>query len=147
MDKSVKVILLEPGRKILWILTSGYLFSQGFIRLMNNEGNMRLGIIWLTIAIFQVSYFALSFSRKSKFSPKVKVDSAVIELKKSFWKRSELIKWEDVNFIQLSSYQVGFYLTYGTKIFSYKTNPKSSVQLKRTLREFAEAMQIQVIGG
>ena len=147
MDKSGKVILLEPGRKIFWILTSGYLFSQGLIRLMNNEGNMLLGIVWLTVAIFQVSYFALSFSGKSKFSPKVKVDSAVIELKKSFWKRPELIKWEDVNFIQLSSYQVGFYLTYGTKIFSYKTNPKSSVQLKRTLREFAEAMQTQVIGG
>lgn len=150
MDKTERTILLEPGNRILWIFMGVIFFINGITNLANEQlewYSLILGIAMIALSIIYAFYSVLAFSEKSKYSPKVRMNNKLIQLKSSFWKRGYLINWSDVKLINFGRYKVEFELSNGTKAFPYNTESKKSKELKSMLREFAESQSIQVIGG
>ncbi|MEM6736225.1 MAG: hypothetical protein AAF620_09170 [Bacteroidota bacterium] len=149
-DKLERTLLLEPGNKTLHIFIAFIFFINGIIYVIGEQSEgyrLLLGIAMIIFSICSAFYAVLAFSEDSKYSPKMRVNDKLIELKSSFWKRTDFVNWSDVKLIHFASYKVEFELYHGTKAFPYNTKGLKSKRLKRLLREFAEPRNIQIIGG
>ncbi len=123
---------------------------SGTFRFMENNIDLVGSIFGATMMIAGVSaifYGYAAFSESSKYAPRVKVDENVIELKNSFTKRVNRIKWIEVKKIEFDSYQLIFQLGEGELTFNYVSNPDVSIEIKNLLREVAQERNIEVVGG
>jgi hypothetical protein len=150
MDKTERTILLEPRNKLLWRFMSFLFILNGIFHVLSKSAEwyrLFLGIAMIIGGVFYGFYSVVGFLEDSKYAPKLRVNTQLIELKSSIWKKTHLIKWADVKLIHFASYKVEFELTNGAKAFAYNTKYEKSKQLKQIIREFAEPQNIQVIGG
>lgn len=151
INKDERTILLEPGNRILWVFMALIFFINGIIHLANEQIEwyyLILGIAMIALSISQAFYAIHAYSEISRYSPKVRVNKKIIELKNSFRKRTHSINWSDIKLIHFASYKVEFDLNNETKVaLPYNIKLKKYKELKRILREIAEPQNIQIIGG
>ncbi len=89
----------------------------------------------------------MSFSKKSKFAPRVKVDEDVIELKNSVFKPATSILWSDVKKIEFGPYKLNIQLAEQSLIFHYESSMDTSINIKSKILEVADKKNIDVVEG
>lgn len=152
-----KTILIGHNNKFSAYANKWLFILMGILFLVNGGLNISyypqeilrplFGILTLMSGIFYFFYGLIGFSVNSKYSLKVKVDKSTIELKNSLWKASTKLNWSDISSIQFQPFEVIFGLKDTSNSFSYASNADVSIEIKQTLREFAESRGIEVIGG
>ena len=129
----------------------GTLFiTQSFIYLLGtNDTFWTKAMIGMTFmsGTYMLVFGLMNFSRTSKFSPKLKIDDAYVELKTSLFKKGIKIKWQDIQSVSFKPYRVDFKLVDTVEVIAYDTTSDISIDIKETLREIAEKKNIEVIGG
>lgn len=135
-----------------WLVcfTGLLLLSSGILQLYPEPGSradLLFGLLLVVTGIFYGFYGLTAFSKKSRLALKVKVNKKAIELKNSFWKPSVSIAWEEIRSVELGNYEISFELGNLRKVFQYNTNPEVSIEIKETIRDFAELRNIRVTGG
>jgi hypothetical protein len=152
-----KIILLgipsqysKKAPKISFIIIGLYLLLLGALNFSRPDQNTfdKLSMTANFIAGFLfIIYGQIAFSRKAKAAPKISINDDIIEYKTSLFKNARHIKWQDVHAIEFSSYRVDFKLANTTETLVYEANADVSIEIKESLREFAEAKNIEVVGG
>jgi hypothetical protein len=129
----------------------GVLFLvQGFTYLFRiDQGIWTKAMMGITfMSGFYVLIFGfINFSRTSKLAPKIKIDDTSIELKTGLFRKSTVLKWVDIQSIKFKPYQVNFKTADTVQIINYDTTSDISIDVKETIREYADKMNIEIMGG
>lgn len=136
--------------KIAWIFNGVLLFSLGIIEMLRQTDELFgtiLSILLILGGVYGILYAILGLSKNSKFSPKVILSNESLTIKKSFWKPSFKIKWDEISSINFNHYQIDFQLNNEVYSFEYETNAHTSLEIKKSIREYAESKEIEVFGG
>jgi hypothetical protein len=106
------------------------------------------GIVLIVAGPLMLIYGAILFSRTNKLTPKIKVDEIGILIKEDIHKGQIKIDWENVKEITYRPFELNFHLTdNSTETVNLTTSGEISVDVKRTIREFADGKQIRIVGG
>ena len=141
--------------------------STKWIYIFNGIANTFVGIntlllgdvlnhwIFLTIALSLVIvgptsfiYAIILFNPYGKIAPSVQIDEKVILIKSDLHKRAQSIQWESIKEITYKSFELDFLLLDNkSEKITLPTSAAISIDIKKTIREFAGAKQINIIGG
>ncbi len=136
--------------RFIWVSSGVLYIVVGAFQIYkySNEGLSGLAWSYLIIGgLYLILYGYLGLSEKSKYAPKVVLTNEFIKIKKYFWKAGKKLKWSDISSIQYKSYQINFQIGKENYFFIYITNPDTSIEIKRAIREVAEINSIHVSGG
>ena len=131
-------------------LTALLFLSNGILQLYpapDSRADLIFGVLMIVTGIFYGFFGLTAFSKKSGLALKIKVNEKAIELKNSFWKPSTSVNWAEIRSVELGNYEISFELDNLRKVFHYNSNPETSMEIKETIREFAELRNIRVTGG
>lgn len=150
-----KIILLSTHEKFspktLKILTgiAGIVFiAQGILHIISDKGfpiQQVIGGICILCGAGYLFYSATSFSKKSKYSSKVKVTDDFIEFKTGFFSDAIRYYWQNIKSIQFGSYRVIFQMEDKEQSIGYSSISSVSKEIKDTIREFASTKGVLVI--
>ena len=133
------------------MLFFGILFiAQGFLYMFSlNQGAWAKPMMMMTFlsGTYVIMFALLNFSRTSRFSPKVKVDNTKVEFKTSLYKKGKSFNWQDIQSIRFKSFRIDFKTNNTVEVIAYDCTSDISIDIKETIREFAEKNNIEVIGG
>jgi hypothetical protein len=114
-------MLLEDG---LTVMSGGQLFT---------------GIFFVFYAIFTFSI--------TPITPKVAISPQAISYRRSPFGQTQTLNWSDITSIEFSAYLITFHLEGRSHSFDYKANSATSIEIKTSIREVAEQLNIEVTGG
>lgn len=102
-----------------------------------------IGLLWIVYGI-------ILFNLKNKLTPKIQIDEMEILIKEAIYKRPTKMKWENIKAINFIPYRLNFLLTDNTtktlKLWQgLSTDENVLVEIKKTIREFANDRQIKII--
>jgi hypothetical protein len=126
-----------------FIFYGAYYFSK----LDNSLPELLFRGSFILVGLAYIIYAQIAFSKSSKFAPRISINDNTIEYKLGFFKKSFRISWADIQSIEFAPYRVLYKINDKIETLSYDTNAEVSIEIKETLREFAEAKKIEVIGG
>ena len=106
---------------------------------VESMGNMVFGGFFCAYAI--VTYFATSYT------PRIQIDSSTLELRNKVFGKTWQLDWSEIRSIEFRSFEIQFNLKDDVRVFSYGSNPETSMDIKKSIREMAENKDIEVIGG
>lgn len=106
-----------------------------------------LGVLMIIGGLYYLIYGMTAFSKNSKYAQRVNIDNKIIELKNSFFRPATQLKWTDIRAIELGSYVIDFQVEGGRKKFSYQSNADVSIEIKKSIKEFAESKSIRISEG
>jgi len=123
----------------------------GFVNLLRAQSFFELryllSLVIIIAGLIAIFYGLTAFSKKSKYSLRLKVNDSIIEYKSAYLKSVTRINWDDIDEIKFDAYRIDFQLHKEMKRFSYRSNPEVSKEIKETLRHMAEEKNIPVLGG
>jgi hypothetical protein len=144
-----KIVELSPkSQKWIYIII-GTVNSAIGIRIFYHSNSLLdweliLSIMLVTCGPILLLYGLLLFW----LSPKLGVDNQGIFIKEGIFKAKININWNDVKLINYKPYELGFLLADSRiKSFVLNTNAEASLEIKRTIRRFAEQRNINVVSG
>jgi hypothetical protein len=112
-----------------------------------NWGSL-LGLLLLVAGPLLLIYGIILFNRTNKLTPKIQVNDTGILIKEDIHKGQRKIDWRNIKEITYRPFELNFHLTdNNTEIVNLSTNGEISVDVKRTIREFADSRQIKIVGG
>lgn len=140
----------KKTNKIAWVINGVILTSLGISELYRTP-NENLSFIFAVIlmlgGLYGILYAFLGLSKHSKFSPKIVLTDKHLTIKKSFWQSGLKIEWSELTSITFKPYQIDFQLSKELYIFEYETNAETSLEIKKSIRDYAVSKEIEVIGG
>ncbi|MEO1054316.1 MAG: hypothetical protein AAFX87_27005, partial [Bacteroidota bacterium] len=92
-----------------------------------------------------MSYFI--FTKNPKYAQRMAFDDQGISYKSNVFKPIISIAWDKIKTIELRPYRINFTLVDRKESFSYTTPDSVSVEIKKTVREFADSRNITITGG
>jgi hypothetical protein len=135
------------ANKYLFISTGILFLINGIYHLFSNildPIGLFLGILMLLGGIYYLIFGIFGFSKNSSLSMKVKVDEKMIELKNSFFKPSTKLDWKEIKTIEFGNYEIVFKGNSFDKIFNYNSSADISIEIKKTLKEFAIKNNVEI---
>ena len=107
-----------------------------------------LGIILVLAGPLMIIYGVILFYPTNKLTPKVQIDETGIMITEGIHKKQIKIDWTNVKEITYKAFELNFLLNdSNTEIVNLQTNAETSIEIKKTLRHFADDRQIEIIGG
>ena len=134
----------------LFLITGLFFLLNGAINIYNRSFEivgLILGILMLFGGVFYLFYAFVGASKKSRFSPKVKVTDEFIVLKSSFLGKQITLSWSTITKIEFKPLALTFVSNNRSTDFDYVTDADTSIEIKEHLRAMAESKNIEVIGG
>lgn len=105
------------------------------------------GILQMLTGVYAIVFALFVFNKNSRFAPKVTVNDKFIEIKKGILKSPNKIMWSDIRRISYDSFEITFDMGVTTEVFRYETASDISIEIKKAIREVADDMGIEVVGG
>ncbi len=141
--KTTKWILIING-----LINTGIGISQIYIADSWTSWGFLLGLLLIVAGPLFIMYGIVLFSRTNKLIPKIQVDKNGILIKEDIHKGQRKIDWENLKEITYGPFELNFHLSDNkTETVILDTNAAISVDVKRTIREFAEGRPIKIVGG
>jgi hypothetical protein len=107
-----------------------------------------LGLLLTITGPLLLIYGLILFNRANKLTPKVQVDNDGITIKEDIHKIQRRIDWRNVREINYKPFELNFHMTdNNTETVNLSTNGEISLNIKKTIRQFAEDKQIKIVGG
>ena len=148
-----KTIELTP-KTTKWIFVFNGIINSGLgLRQLytsdswTNWGSI-LGLVLLIAGPLLLIYGLVLFNRTSKLTPKVQVDDNGIIIKEDIHKGQRMIEWKNVREISYKPFELNFFLTDNNiETVNLSTSGEISLDVKKTIRQFADERQIKIVGG
>lgn len=110
--------------------------------------NSILGLLLLMAGSLLLIYVLILFNRTNKLTPKVQVNDNGIIIKTDIHKRQRTIEWGNVREIGYKPFELNFILTDNNiETVNLSTSGEISLDIKKTIRQFADDRQIKIVGG
>jgi hypothetical protein len=148
----IKTIELIP-KSTKWI----YLFNGivnsiiGIQQLLTSDTWSWLLLFGLILTVggpLMIIYSLILFSRTSVLTPRIQIDETGVLIREDIHRGQKKIEWKDVKEITYRPFELNFHLTDdNTETLSLPTSGEISIDVKKTIREFADSRQINIIGG
>lgn len=107
-----------------------------------------LGLLLVIAGPISLIYGLILFNQTNRLTPKVQVDDNGIKIKQDFYKRQRTIEWGKVKEITYKSFELNFHLKDNNiETVNLSTTGEISLDIKRTIRQFADERQIKILGG
>jgi hypothetical protein len=129
---------------VFGLITIGF-YGSGLV--FDNQNIFETNIFLIIMSIHLIFIGTVGLSKKSKLSPKVKITSEGILLRKGIFSKSLNFTWSNLHKIELGSYLVTFFTKGEQLTFSLDTSSKISVDIKKALVIAGKHQEIPVIGG
>lgn len=108
-------------------------------------------LLWLLLIItgpLMIIYGLILFNPANKLAPKVHVDDNGITIKEDIYKARRQIDWKNIREIRYKSFELNFQLTDNNiETVTLSTTGDISLDIKKTIRQFADDRQIKIVGG
>lgn len=136
--RNTRIGLIILGFSILALYISAYL-SSGEPTLVN------------PYMVFMATSFIITgtigLSKKSRFSPKIKIEENALTIKEGLWSGISRFNWDDIKQIKLGSYKIWVTSNGKEKKFNLDSTSQISIEIKKAIREIGLQKNITVIGG
>jgi hypothetical protein len=107
-----------------------------------------LGLLLIIAGPLLLIYGLILFNRTNKLTPKVQVDDNGIIIKEDIHKRQRTIEWKNVREISYKPFELNFLLADNNiETVNLSTSGEISLDVKKTIRQFADDRQIKIVGG
>jgi len=107
-----------------------------------------LGLLLIIGGPLLLIYGLILFNRTNKLTPKVQVDDIGIIIKEDIHKGQRTIEWNKVREISYKPFELNFHLTDNNiETANLSTSGEISLDIKKTIRQFADDRQIKIVGG
>jgi hypothetical protein len=107
-----------------------------------------LGLLLIIAGPLLLIYGLILFNRTNKLTPKVQVDDNGIIIKEDIHKGQRTIEWKNVREISYKPFELNFLLTDNNiETVNLSTSGEISLDVKKTIRQFADDRQIKIVGG
>jgi hypothetical protein len=107
-----------------------------------------LGFLLIFAGPLMIVYGLILFAPPNRFTPKVQVDYDGIIIKENILEVQRQIDWKNVKEISYRPFELTFHLSNNSiETVKLSTSGETSMDLKKTVREFAEERQIKIVGG
>ena len=107
-----------------------------------------LGLVLIIAGPLMIIYGVILFNRTNKLTPKVQVDDNGITVKADIHKGQRQIAWRNVKEITYKPFELNFHLTDNSiETVNLSTSGEISLDIKKTIRQFADDRQIKIVGG
>lgn len=107
-----------------------------------------LGLLLIIAGPLMFIYGLVLFGRTNKLTPKIQVDENGILVKEDIHKKQRRIDWKNIKEITYRPFELNFLLADdNTEKVILTTNGEISIEVKKTIREFADERQIKIVGG
>lgn len=136
--KNTRILLVVFGLVALFFSTAEFLTST--------DKTIRTNPFLAVMAINLIVIGTIGLSKKSKFSPKVKLTESQLILKDKIFSGQIVIPWNKIDQIELSSYKIVLHTNNITIPFTLDTTKENSIAIKKALREGGRLKNITVIG-
>ena len=148
-----KTIQLTP-KSTKWIFVINGIINSGIgLRQLSTSDSWTnwvsiLGLLLVVAGPLMFIYGLVLFGRTNRLTPKIQVDDNGILIKEDIHKGRRRIDWKNIKEITYRPFELNFHLTdNNTETVILTTNVEISVDVKRTIREFADGKQIRIVGG
>lgn len=98
------------------------------------------------LAINFILIGTIGLSKKSRFSPKLKISDDQIIFKEKIFSGQKIIPWNSVNQIQLGSYKATFITRNKKFTLKFDTHKENSIAIKQALREASITKGVEIVG-
>jgi len=148
----IKTIELIP-KSTKWIyLFNGIVNSAiGIQQLLTSDSWSWLLLFGLILTVggpLMIIYSLILFSRTSALAPRIQIDETGVLIREDIHRGQKKIEWKNVKEITYRPFELNFHLTDdNTETLSLPTTGEISIDVKKTIREFADSRQINIIGG
>ena len=148
-----KIIELTPkSTKWIFVMNGIINSSLGLLQLSASDSwtswGSILGILLVIAGPLMIVYGLILFSRTNRLVPKVLVDNNGIIIKEDIYKGQRKIDWKSIKEITYKPFELVFLLTDNNiETVNLATSAEISVDVKKTIRQFADDRQISIIGG
>ena len=88
----------------------------------------------------------MGLSKKSPFSPKVKISEHDIILRNDLWGKNTTVNWNDLEKIELGSYRLTFYKEGSYFTYHLDTIKETSIAIKQAIREAGKHKEVLITG-
>lgn len=146
-----KIIELTPKwTKWVFIINGAINSAIGINQLLqsdsiSNWGSI-LGVILLIGGLLMIIYGVILFYPTNKLTPKVQLDESGILITEGIHKKQRKIDWANIKEITYKSFELNFLLNdRSIEIVNLQTTGETSIEIKRTLRQFANDRQIEIV--
>ncbi len=141
--KSTKWIFVMNG-----IINSGIGLRQLSISDSWTSWGSLLGLLLIIAGPLSFIYGVVLFIRKNKLTPKVQIDDNGILIKQDLDTKQRQIDWATVEEITYKPFELTFHLTDNNiETVNLPTSGEISLDIKKTIRQFADRKQIKIVGG
>ena len=107
-----------------------------------------LGLLLIIAGLLLFIYGIILFNRTNKLTPKVQIDDTGITIKEDLHKKQRQIDWRSVKEISYKPFELNFHLTDNNiETVNLSTSGEISLDIKKTIRHFADERQIKIVGG
>ncbi|MEO1054828.1 MAG: hypothetical protein AAFX87_29615 [Bacteroidota bacterium] len=156
MNKEKTIFLITNNRKaaianrIVILLASISFIVSGTIRIIepvNSKWDAVLAISMLTIGVIYLIMSYVVFSKHPKLARRIAFNENGMAYKVNLFKPLQNISWDKISQIELRPYRINLFLGKEKKTVSYVAPYDVSIDIKKTVREFAGFRNITVVGG
>ncbi|MFT6802245.1 MAG: hypothetical protein ACJA2N_001431 [Salibacteraceae bacterium] len=88
----------------------------------------------------------LGLSKKSRYSPKIKITEDQIIIKEKIFSRQKALAWSTLEKIEFGSYSLLFFKPNHSFTFKLDTTKETSIAIKQALRKIGESKNIVITG-
>ena len=103
-------------------------------------------ISFFLFGVVIIAYGVILFTA-TPISPRVQVNDSEIVMRTKLFGTTEQLSWSSIQSIAFDSYEIEFETVEGRRSLSYKANPETSLEIKRSIRAMAESKDIEITGG
>lgn len=137
-----------PDKVMMWLLLflgSGYLFVgiNSFL-----EGGQPVSVTWnISFGLFIIAYGVTYFGFYLPWTPQMSINDDSIMIKPGLFSKTALIHWANVSELKLGIRRVSFKVDGVYNDFKLSVSASVSKDVKKALKEAANAKSISVEGG
>ena len=148
-----KTIELTPkSTKWIYVMNGVILSGIGLRQLYSIDSwthwTSILGLLLIICGPLFFIYGMILFSVTNRLTPKIRVDANGVLIKESIRTEQKIVDWKNVREIIYSPYELNFhFIDNHTETVNLRTSKAISVDVKKTIREFADGRQIKIVGG
>lgn len=107
-----------------------------------------LGILLLLSGLLMAILGLILFNPRNMFAPKVVIDEDRIQVREEVHVKTKTMNWGDIKEITYGPFSLDFLFKDNTsQLVILRTDGVTSVEIKKSIRDFAERKSIEVIGG
>jgi len=137
---------LSPKANKYLFIALGLMYSGLSVSMLLEEGITFMASAWMFTGLFFIIWAILTFT-VTPITPQVHLSQHLITYRKSPFKKTQKLKWSGIKSIEFSAYQITFHFAEHKHSLSYQANSATSIEIKNSIREFAENLGIEVTGG